>query len=164
MPLSKARERLMLRALNRYGTGPDGCTQAWLSLPHSTRVFYPHAYCSRSATNAQHNTVLQDFLSSLDIFRICWAWSKHTFRVQQNKYNFVFFGDWYVMVINKKKRVTNKYDLEVVSTVKRSCVQYCSYKQNFCCHCCQSVERSCSTQTDYTGSQCQTRRPGLDTR
>nr|XP_020499707.1 pseudouridylate synthase 7 homolog-like protein isoform X1 [Labrus bergylta] len=47
MPLSKARERLMLRALNRYGTGPDGCAQAWLSLPHSTRVFYPHAYCSR---------------------------------------------------------------------------------------------------------------------
>lgn len=49
MPLSKARERLMLRALNRYGTGPDGCAQAWLSLPHSMRVFYPHAYCSRSA-------------------------------------------------------------------------------------------------------------------
>ncbi|XP_029968840.1 pseudouridylate synthase PUS7L [Salarias fasciatus] len=47
MPLSKARERLMLRALNRYGTGVDGCTQAWLSLPHSMRVFYPHAYCSR---------------------------------------------------------------------------------------------------------------------
>ncbi|KAF3705056.1 Pseudouridylate synthase 7 -like protein-like protein [Channa argus] len=47
MPLSKARERLMLRALNRYGTGPDGCTQAWLSLPHSMRVFYLHAYCSR---------------------------------------------------------------------------------------------------------------------
>ncbi|XP_010748005.3 pseudouridylate synthase 7 homolog-like protein [Larimichthys crocea] len=46
MPLSKARERLMLRALNRYGTGPDGCAQAWLSLPHSMRVFYPHAYCS----------------------------------------------------------------------------------------------------------------------
>ncbi|KAJ4924572.1 hypothetical protein JOQ06_003527 [Pogonophryne albipinna] len=47
MPLSKARERLMLRAMNRYGTGPDGCTQGWLSLPHSMRVFYPHAYCSR---------------------------------------------------------------------------------------------------------------------
>ncbi|XP_068163012.1 pseudouridylate synthase PUS7L [Antennarius striatus] len=47
MPLSKAKERLMLRALNRYGTGPDGCAQAWLSLPHSMRVFYPHAYCSR---------------------------------------------------------------------------------------------------------------------
>ncbi|XP_029351208.1 pseudouridylate synthase PUS7L isoform X1 [Echeneis naucrates] len=47
MPLSKARERLMLRALNRYGTGADGCAQAWLSLPHSIRVFYPHAYCSR---------------------------------------------------------------------------------------------------------------------
>ncbi|XP_010788335.1 pseudouridylate synthase PUS7L [Notothenia coriiceps] len=47
MPLSKARERLMLRAMNRYGTGADGCTQGWLSLPHSMRVFYPHAYCSR---------------------------------------------------------------------------------------------------------------------
>ncbi|XP_026182079.1 pseudouridylate synthase PUS7L [Mastacembelus armatus] len=47
MPLSKARERLMLRALNRYGTGPDGCAQAWLNLPHSMRIFYPHAYCSR---------------------------------------------------------------------------------------------------------------------
>ncbi|KAM9831939.1 LOW QUALITY PROTEIN: pseudouridylate synthase PUS7L-like [Neosynchiropus ocellatus] len=47
MPLSKVRERLMLRALNRFGSGPDGCTQAWLSLPHSSRVFYPHAYCSR---------------------------------------------------------------------------------------------------------------------
>ncbi|CAB1435377.1 unnamed protein product [Pleuronectes platessa] len=47
MPLSKARERLMLRALNRYGTNADGCTQAWLSLPHGMRVFYPHAYCSR---------------------------------------------------------------------------------------------------------------------
>ncbi|XP_060930225.1 pseudouridylate synthase PUS7L [Limanda limanda] len=47
MPLSKARERLMLRALNRYGTNADGCAQAWLSLPHGMRVFYPHAYCSR---------------------------------------------------------------------------------------------------------------------
>ncbi|KAJ0057008.1 hypothetical protein NL108_000833, partial [Boleophthalmus pectinirostris] len=47
MPESKARERLMLRAMNRYGTGPDGCTQAWLSLPHSTRIFYLHSYCSR---------------------------------------------------------------------------------------------------------------------
>lgn len=47
MPLSKPRERLMLRALNRYGAGPGGCVQAWLSLPHSMRVFYPHAYCSR---------------------------------------------------------------------------------------------------------------------
>ncbi|XP_033845428.1 pseudouridylate synthase PUS7L isoform X1 [Periophthalmus magnuspinnatus] len=47
MPESKARERLMLRAMNRYGTGPDGCGQAWLSLPHSTRIFYLHSYCSR---------------------------------------------------------------------------------------------------------------------
>ncbi|XP_057709781.1 pseudouridylate synthase PUS7L isoform X1 [Corythoichthys intestinalis] len=47
MPASKARERLMLRALNRYGTGPEGCAKAWLSLPHGMRLFYPHAYCSR---------------------------------------------------------------------------------------------------------------------
>lgn len=47
MPLSKARERLMLRAMNRYGTGPDGCAQAWLSLPHCMRIFYLHSYCSR---------------------------------------------------------------------------------------------------------------------
>ncbi|XP_056133414.1 pseudouridylate synthase PUS7L [Lampris incognitus] len=47
MPLSKARERLMLRALHRYGTGADGCAQAWLSLPHGMRVFSLHAYCSR---------------------------------------------------------------------------------------------------------------------
>uniref|UniRef100_A0A4W5L7V1 Pseudouridylate synthase PUS7L n=1 Tax=Hucho hucho TaxID=62062 RepID=A0A4W5L7V1_9TELE len=47
MPMSKARERMMLRALHRYGTGPEGCTRAWLSLPHGTRVFYPHAYSSR---------------------------------------------------------------------------------------------------------------------
>ncbi|XP_052368571.1 pseudouridylate synthase PUS7L-like [Oncorhynchus keta] len=47
MPMSKARERMMLRALHRYGTGPEGCTRAWLSLPHGMRVFYPHAYCSR---------------------------------------------------------------------------------------------------------------------
>uniref|UniRef100_A0AAV2IU78 TRUD domain-containing protein n=1 Tax=Knipowitschia caucasica TaxID=637954 RepID=A0AAV2IU78_KNICA len=47
MPESKARERMMLRALNRFGTGPDGCAQAWLSLPHSSRIFYLHSYCSR---------------------------------------------------------------------------------------------------------------------
>ncbi|TSM20251.1 Pseudouridylate synthase 7 homolog-like protein [Bagarius yarrelli] len=47
MPPHKARERLMLRALNRYGGGPDGVTHAWLSLPHAIRVFYLHAYCSR---------------------------------------------------------------------------------------------------------------------
>lgn len=47
MPLHKARERLMLKALHRYGSGPDGGSHAWLSLPHSMRVFYLHAYCSR---------------------------------------------------------------------------------------------------------------------
>lgn len=47
MPSYKARERLMLRALHRYSSGPEGCSRAWLSLPHSMRVFYVHAYCSR---------------------------------------------------------------------------------------------------------------------
>ncbi|KAF5888731.1 putative cyclin-related protein FAM58B [Clarias magur] len=47
MPVYKARERLMLRALHRYGGGAAGSTRAWLSLPHGIRVFYLHAYCSR---------------------------------------------------------------------------------------------------------------------
>ncbi|XP_073803214.1 pseudouridylate synthase PUS7L-like isoform X2 [Danio rerio] len=47
MPAYKARERLMLRALQRYGSGQEGCTRGWLSLPHSMRVFYLHSYCSR---------------------------------------------------------------------------------------------------------------------
>ncbi|XP_056312347.1 pseudouridylate synthase PUS7L-like [Danio aesculapii] len=47
MPAYKARERLMLRALHRYGSGQEGCTRGWLSLPHSMRVFYLHSYCSR---------------------------------------------------------------------------------------------------------------------
>ncbi|KAK1789491.1 hypothetical protein P4O66_015408, partial [Electrophorus voltai] len=47
MPACRARERLMLRALHRYGKGRQGCEQAWLSLPHATRLFYLHAYCSR---------------------------------------------------------------------------------------------------------------------
>ncbi|KAK2832625.1 hypothetical protein Q7C36_016087 [Tachysurus vachellii] len=47
MPPHKARERMMLRALHRYGSGPEGSSNAWLSLPHGMRVFYLHAYCSR---------------------------------------------------------------------------------------------------------------------
>ncbi|XP_035258195.1 pseudouridylate synthase 7 homolog-like protein [Anguilla anguilla] len=47
MPGHKVRERLMLRALHRYGTGREGCARGWLSLPHGTRAFYVHAYCSR---------------------------------------------------------------------------------------------------------------------
>ncbi|XP_072529951.1 pseudouridylate synthase PUS7L [Salminus brasiliensis] len=47
MPAYKARERLMLRALHRYGSNQEGCGRAWLSLPHGMRVFYLHAYCSR---------------------------------------------------------------------------------------------------------------------
>ncbi|KAM4614622.1 pseudouridylate synthase PUS7L isoform 2-T2 [Polymixia lowei] len=59
MPMSKARERLMLRALHRYGSGPDGCARAWLSLPHGMRVFYPHAYCSRLATSVERGSGAQ---------------------------------------------------------------------------------------------------------
>lgn len=47
MPAYKARERLMLRALHRYGSEREGCIRAWLSLPHSMRLFYLHSYCSR---------------------------------------------------------------------------------------------------------------------
>ncbi|XP_073694301.1 pseudouridylate synthase PUS7L [Garra rufa] len=47
MPAYKARERLMLRAIHRYGSGEEGCIRGWLSLPHSMRVFYLHSYCSR---------------------------------------------------------------------------------------------------------------------
>lgn len=78
MPLSKARERLMLRALNRYGSGPDGCTQAWLSLPHSMRVFYPHAYCSRSG-------LLPCFLQRLPVDYYCRLFSSSAADVTQNR-------------------------------------------------------------------------------
>ncbi|XP_062374468.1 pseudouridylate synthase PUS7L [Sardina pilchardus] len=47
MPGYKVRECLLLRALHRYGAGPEGSAHAWLSLPHGMRVFYLHAYCSR---------------------------------------------------------------------------------------------------------------------
>ncbi|XP_043943346.1 pseudouridylate synthase 7 homolog-like protein [Protopterus annectens] len=47
MPEFKVRERMILRALNRYGMDKDGCTRAWFSIPHSMRIFYVHAYCSK---------------------------------------------------------------------------------------------------------------------
>ncbi|XP_076862856.1 pseudouridylate synthase PUS7L-like isoform X2 [Brachyhypopomus gauderio] len=47
MPICRPRERLMLRALHRYGDGHHGCERAWLGLPHTARLFYLHAYCSR---------------------------------------------------------------------------------------------------------------------
>ncbi|XP_051886223.1 pseudouridylate synthase PUS7L isoform X2 [Pristis pectinata] len=47
MPEYKTRERLVLRALNRYGNGQEGCTRAWLSLPHYMRILYIHSYCSK---------------------------------------------------------------------------------------------------------------------
>ncbi|XP_072340512.1 pseudouridylate synthase PUS7L isoform X1 [Scyliorhinus torazame] len=47
MPEYKTRERLVLRALNRYGNDQEGCARAWFSLPHSMRVLYIHSYCSK---------------------------------------------------------------------------------------------------------------------
>ncbi|XP_008109306.2 pseudouridylate synthase PUS7L isoform X1 [Anolis carolinensis] len=47
LPDFKVRERMLLRALNRYGLNHEGCIQGWLSIPHSMRIFYVHAYCSK---------------------------------------------------------------------------------------------------------------------
>ncbi|NXA45041.1 PUS7L protein, partial [Nothocercus julius] len=47
LPEFKVREKMMLRALNRYGVNQEGCTKGWLNIPHSMRIFYVHAYCSR---------------------------------------------------------------------------------------------------------------------
>ncbi|NXU56813.1 PUS7L protein, partial [Turnix velox] len=47
LPEFKVREKMLLRALNRYGVNHEGCTKGWLSIPHSMRIFYVHAYCSK---------------------------------------------------------------------------------------------------------------------
>ncbi|XP_062990050.1 pseudouridylate synthase PUS7L isoform X2 [Elgaria multicarinata webbii] len=47
LPNFKVREKMLLRALNRYGITQDGCARGWLSIPHSMRIFYVHAYCSK---------------------------------------------------------------------------------------------------------------------
>ncbi|XP_044278996.1 pseudouridylate synthase 7 homolog-like protein [Varanus komodoensis] len=47
LPDFKVREKMLLRALNRYGINQEGCTRGWLSIPHSMRIFYVHAYCSK---------------------------------------------------------------------------------------------------------------------
>ncbi|NXC40875.1 PUS7L protein, partial [Penelope pileata] len=47
LPEFKVREKMLLRALNRYGVNEEGCTKGWLSIPHSMRIFYVHAYCSK---------------------------------------------------------------------------------------------------------------------
>ncbi|KAG8439751.1 hypothetical protein GDO86_005792 [Hymenochirus boettgeri] len=47
MPDYKIRERMLLRAINRYGANQEGYTRAWFSIPHSMRIFYVHAFCSK---------------------------------------------------------------------------------------------------------------------
>ncbi|KAJ6656240.1 hypothetical protein lerEdw1_003968 [Lerista edwardsae] len=47
LPDFKVREKMLLRALNRYGVNHEGCTRGLLSIPHPMRIFYVHAYCSK---------------------------------------------------------------------------------------------------------------------
>ncbi|KGL77860.1 Pseudouridylate synthase 7 homolog-like, partial [Tinamus guttatus] len=47
LPEFKVREKMILRALNRYGVNHEGCAKGWLSIPHAMRIFYVHAYCSK---------------------------------------------------------------------------------------------------------------------
>ncbi|XP_004638639.1 pseudouridylate synthase 7 homolog-like protein [Octodon degus] len=47
MPEFRGRERALLEALHRFGMTEQGCVQAWLSFPHSMRIFYVHAYSSK---------------------------------------------------------------------------------------------------------------------
>lgn len=47
MPEFRVRERALLESLHRFGMTEAGCVQAWLSFPHSMRIFYAHAYSSR---------------------------------------------------------------------------------------------------------------------
>ncbi|XP_010199456.2 pseudouridylate synthase PUS7L [Colius striatus] len=47
LPEFKVREKMLLRALNRYGVNHEGCTKGWLHIPHAMRIFYVHAYCSK---------------------------------------------------------------------------------------------------------------------
>ncbi|XP_036063432.1 pseudouridylate synthase 7 homolog-like protein isoform X2 [Onychomys torridus] len=47
MPEFRVRERALLESLHRFGMTEEGCIQAWLSFPHSMRIFYAHAYSSR---------------------------------------------------------------------------------------------------------------------
>lgn len=47
MPLQKTREIAVLKSLRRFGTsGQDSYAKAILSLPHQSRLFYIHSYCS----------------------------------------------------------------------------------------------------------------------
>nr|XP_056702069.1 pseudouridylate synthase PUS7L isoform X1 [Euleptes europaea] len=47
LPDFKVREKMLVRALNRYGINQEGCCRGWLSIPHSMRILYVHAYCSK---------------------------------------------------------------------------------------------------------------------
>ncbi|XP_072181848.1 pseudouridylate synthase PUS7L-like [Diadema setosum] len=46
MPSYKTRECLLLKALNRHGTGNDGCIKALMNIPYKMRQMYIHAFCS----------------------------------------------------------------------------------------------------------------------
>ncbi|XP_019634061.1 PREDICTED: LOW QUALITY PROTEIN: pseudouridylate synthase 7 homolog-like protein [Branchiostoma belcheri] len=46
MPAYKTRECLLLKALRRHGTDHEGCTKAFLNVPHAMRSLFVHSYCS----------------------------------------------------------------------------------------------------------------------
>ncbi|XP_078594816.1 pseudouridylate synthase PUS7L-like [Branchiostoma floridae x Branchiostoma japonicum] len=46
MPAHKTRECLLLKALRRHGNGREGCTKAFLNVPHAMRALFVHSYCS----------------------------------------------------------------------------------------------------------------------
>ncbi|XP_066283227.1 pseudouridylate synthase PUS7L-like [Branchiostoma lanceolatum] len=46
MPAHKTRECLLLKALHRHGTSREGCTKAFLNVPHAMRALFVHSYCS----------------------------------------------------------------------------------------------------------------------
>ncbi|CAH1264501.1 PUS7L [Branchiostoma lanceolatum] len=46
MPGHKTRECLLLKALRRHGTSREGCTKAFLNVPHAMRALFVHSYCS----------------------------------------------------------------------------------------------------------------------
>ncbi|XP_035677364.1 pseudouridylate synthase 7 homolog-like protein [Branchiostoma floridae] len=46
MPAHKTRECLLLKALHRHGNDLEGCTKAFLNVPHAMRALFVHSYCS----------------------------------------------------------------------------------------------------------------------
>ena len=91
LPDFKVREKMLLRALHRYGINHEGCTRGWLSIPHSMRIFYVHAYCSKIWNEAVSfrfkiygtRVVAGDLIFSTECTESCLLNDKVNRRVQQ---------------------------------------------------------------------------------